>query len=238
MISIDEFLLIGNARTAAQDLVIALNNAVLFPLIALLSAVAMVVFLYGAFEYVRNSASQEGRTTGQRHLLFGVVGLLVMFSAFTILQIAAGTFGITNIDRAGMESGDLSDTRPRLPPSPVSPSVSDTPGTGFDSPSTDGTSDVYESSFEEPDTSSTGLPSQPGDDYDTLPSTDTADPSDVIHTYNFIEGDRDMVENYANGCLADRGCIVEAAEADCESRPGNTILQQTDDSWQCIERNY
>ena len=79
---------------AAQDLVFRINDVFLFPLIALLSAVAFIVFLYGAFAYVRNAASQEGRQTGQRHLLYGLVGLLVMFSAFTILQIAAGTFGI------------------------------------------------------------------------------------------------------------------------------------------------
>lgn len=85
---------------AAQDLVTRINDVFLFPLIALLSAVAFIVFLYGAFEYVRNSASQEGRQTGQRHLLYGVIGLLVMFSAYTILQIAAGTFGVSVGDGA------------------------------------------------------------------------------------------------------------------------------------------
>ena len=121
---------------AAQDLVFRINDVFLFPLIALLSAVAFIVFLYGAFAYVRNAASQEGRQTGQRHLLYGLVGLLVMFSAFTILQIAAGTFGIetgppTSSVRpeARPESSDRAPTssvRPEARPESAAETESDT----------------------------------------------------------------------------------------------------------------
>lgn len=82
------------AASAAQCLVDKVNDAILFPLIALMMAIAFLVFLYGGFEYVRNAASDSDRAKGQQHLLWGVIGMFVMISAYSILSIAAGTFGL------------------------------------------------------------------------------------------------------------------------------------------------
>ncbi len=82
------------AQIEAQCLVDKVNDAILFPLIALLMAVAFLIFLWGGFEFVRNSDSEAGREKGKTHLLFGVIGMLVMLSAYAILNIAAGTFGL------------------------------------------------------------------------------------------------------------------------------------------------
>ncbi len=80
----------------AQRLVGKINDAILFPLIALMMAIAFIVFLYGAFEYVKNANNETARETGRNHLLYGVIGMLVMLSAMAILQMAAGTFGLQN----------------------------------------------------------------------------------------------------------------------------------------------
>lgn len=76
----------------AQGFLQKINEHVLFPLITLMMAVALLVFLYGGFEYVKNAASDQGRETGRRHLMWGIIGMLVMLSAMAILRIAAGTF--------------------------------------------------------------------------------------------------------------------------------------------------
>ncbi len=78
----------------AQGFLDKINQAILYPLITLMMAVALLVFLYGLFEYVRNAESEQGRATGRQHILWGLVGLLVMISAMSILSIAAGTFGL------------------------------------------------------------------------------------------------------------------------------------------------
>lgn len=79
---------------AAQGFLTKINEAILYPLITLMMAVALLVFLYGCFEYVKNSTSDEGRTTGQRHIMWGIIGMLIMLSAYSILSIAAGTFSL------------------------------------------------------------------------------------------------------------------------------------------------
>jgi ABC-type thiamin/hydroxymethylpyrimidine transport system permease subunit len=80
--------------TAAQSFVETLNEVILFPLIALLMGVAFLVFLYGAAEYVRGANNPSAREQGAKHITYGIIGLVVMVSAWAILNLAAGTFGL------------------------------------------------------------------------------------------------------------------------------------------------
>lgn len=80
--------------TVAKTFLAKLNSAIIFPLITLLMAVALVVFLYGCFEFVVGANDESARTKGKAHILWGIIGFLVMVSAYAILSIAAGTFGI------------------------------------------------------------------------------------------------------------------------------------------------
>lgn len=81
---------------AAASFVTKFNNVILFPTIALLSAVAFLVFLWGCAEYFFNAANETARQQGVKHIMWGIIGLVVMFSAFAILKIAATTFGLGN----------------------------------------------------------------------------------------------------------------------------------------------
>ncbi len=82
------------AAQEAGNFVGKFNAIILFPAIAILSSVAFLVFLYGAAEYVMNSGSDQGRQQGVKHITFGIIGLLVMVSAYALLTIATGTFGL------------------------------------------------------------------------------------------------------------------------------------------------
>lgn len=88
------------ARELALDFMKKINDAVLYPLIMLLMAVALLWFLYGAFKYIRKSDSPGERETGRKHMIYGIIGLLVMTTALGILTIAANTFGLPDPDRA------------------------------------------------------------------------------------------------------------------------------------------
>ena len=80
---------------AAQSIVTRIENAILFPLITFMLALALLYFLWGAYEFVLHADNESDRTTGKRHMMYGIIGMLVMVSALAILTIAAGTFGIT-----------------------------------------------------------------------------------------------------------------------------------------------
>lgn len=84
------------AQIAAQGFLTKINEAILYPLIVFMLALALLVFLYGAFEYVKGASNDGDRETGRRHLLYGTIGMLVMLSAISLLSIAAGTFQLEN----------------------------------------------------------------------------------------------------------------------------------------------
>lgn len=77
---------------AASSLVAQINNLIVFPLISLLLAVAVLVFVWGGFQYLFNADDPAARKQGQRHILFGLIGIVVMIAAYTILSIALRTF--------------------------------------------------------------------------------------------------------------------------------------------------
>jgi lysylphosphatidylglycerol synthetase-like protein (DUF2156 family) len=70
-----------------------INTVIVNPLILLMFAAAVLVFLYGVFEYVKDSDSEEARSTGRNHILWGVVGMFIMISVFSIMDIIMNTIG-------------------------------------------------------------------------------------------------------------------------------------------------
>ncbi len=84
----------SNHVQAAQTVLGKIESAILFPLMALMVAVAMLMFIWGGFEFVMNADSDQGRETGKKHMLYGVIGLLIIISAYAILKVALNTFGV------------------------------------------------------------------------------------------------------------------------------------------------
>jgi TRAP-type C4-dicarboxylate transport system permease small subunit len=78
----------------AHNFVGSINEYILVPLIQLMMAIALLVFIWGGFQYVRGSADPAARLEGRRHLLWGVIGFTVMVSAYAILTVASNTVGV------------------------------------------------------------------------------------------------------------------------------------------------
>lgn len=86
----------ANQEVVAQaaGFVDTLNREILFPFIYLLMAGAFLVFVWGCAEYVFNAANDQAREKGMKHITYGLFGLLIMISAWSILALVAGTFGL------------------------------------------------------------------------------------------------------------------------------------------------
>jgi len=63
------------------------------PIITLMVGVAVIYFLWGVFDFVRNADSPEERKKGGMHMLFGAIGLFIMSTAYGVLNIILGTIG-------------------------------------------------------------------------------------------------------------------------------------------------
>lgn len=70
---------------------------VINPIILLLSAGAFVVFLWGVFEFIKGAGDEGKREEGRRAIFWGLIGLVIIFGAYGIINLALGTFGISPI---------------------------------------------------------------------------------------------------------------------------------------------
>jgi len=80
-----------------KALVGKIEDAILNPLIILLFALALVYFLWGVFEFIKGADSEDARKIGKSHIVWGIVGMAIMFSVLSIKKIIENTvdgFGI------------------------------------------------------------------------------------------------------------------------------------------------
>ena len=64
---------------------------ILAPLVWIFFGLATIYFLWGVFEFIRDYDNPEARGKGAQHMLWGVIGMFIMFSAFGIMNLIAAT---------------------------------------------------------------------------------------------------------------------------------------------------
>lgn len=68
------------------------------PLILLLAGAAFIVFVWGIFEFIVHAGDETKREEGRRAIMWGIVGLVIIFGVYGILNVALGTFGLPPIE--------------------------------------------------------------------------------------------------------------------------------------------
>ncbi|MEK7538245.1 MAG: hypothetical protein AAB552_00195 [Patescibacteria group bacterium] len=61
------------------------------PIIFFLVGLAVLYFLWGLFMFVKNQDSEDAQTEGKSHMVWGVIGVFIMFAVYGILDIIANT---------------------------------------------------------------------------------------------------------------------------------------------------
>lgn len=74
------------------------NAAIINPLILLVFAVAFLVFAWGIFQFLANASEGSKREEGKQKILYGLIGMFIMFSAYGLIRLTLGTFGINQPD--------------------------------------------------------------------------------------------------------------------------------------------
>ncbi len=69
-------------------------KAIVSPIIQVVFFVAMLVFVWGVFTLIKNGDDPAERETGQRHILWGVIGMFIMVSVYGIIRVIANTLNV------------------------------------------------------------------------------------------------------------------------------------------------
>lgn len=71
-----------------------INQFILNPLIVLMFVVALLVFFWGLVEFIYKAGSDDGRDTGKRNMLWGIIGMFIMVAVYGIIRLILDTFGL------------------------------------------------------------------------------------------------------------------------------------------------
>lgn len=70
-----------------------ISTEILNPLIAIMFAVATLYFFYGVARYIWSPDDEKKREEGRRAMLWGIVGMFIMTSVFSIMSFIISTIG-------------------------------------------------------------------------------------------------------------------------------------------------
>ncbi|PIP55935.1 MAG: hypothetical protein COX06_00505 [Candidatus Zambryskibacteria bacterium CG22_combo_CG10-13_8_21_14_all_42_17] len=78
-----------------SDFLNKINQFILNPIVYLAFAVAFMVFFWGIFEFIRSQTADDKREEGKRKIFWGLFGMFIMFSAYGLIRLILGTFGVS-----------------------------------------------------------------------------------------------------------------------------------------------
>lgn len=72
--------------------IIYVINSILVPV---LMAIAFIVFLYGIFKYfILHGAEEEERKEGRQYAIWGIIGFVVIFTIWGLVNLVGSTLGL------------------------------------------------------------------------------------------------------------------------------------------------
>ncbi|MCX6751654.1 MAG: hypothetical protein NT161_02725 [Candidatus Nomurabacteria bacterium] len=82
------------ANPKFQDLLIYVVCIINKSVIPLIIALALVMFIWGVVQYVINDQEEAKRAKGRQFMIWGIIGLTIMFAVWGLVKILGTTFGI------------------------------------------------------------------------------------------------------------------------------------------------
>lgn len=73
------------------------------PIIMLLAAGALIVFMWGVFEFIKGAGDEQKREEGRSAIMWGMIGLVIIFGAYGLINLVLGTFGLDEIQKGQFE---------------------------------------------------------------------------------------------------------------------------------------
>lgn len=63
------------------------SDAIINPLIILVFSIAFLVFIFGIVQFINSETADNARDEGKRKIVWGLVGMTIMFSAYGIIRL-------------------------------------------------------------------------------------------------------------------------------------------------------
>ncbi len=80
-----------------DTLIYRLSTQIINPVIIFMMALAILIFIWGIIEFLMSQGGGEEKAiaSGKQHIVWGLVGLVIMVGVFGIMRLIINTFGLT-----------------------------------------------------------------------------------------------------------------------------------------------
>lgn len=82
------------SNPAISTLITKIIDVIVTPLITFLFFLTMLIFVWGVFGLISKGDDSTARQEGQRHILWGTVGMSIMVSVYGIIRLIGSTVGV------------------------------------------------------------------------------------------------------------------------------------------------
>lgn len=69
-------------------------NVIIVPIIEGLFIFTLLIFTWGVVELIMHADEDKAREKGRQHILWGVIGIAIMVSAFGLIRLIGNTIGV------------------------------------------------------------------------------------------------------------------------------------------------
>ena len=83
----------AGADSVVNSIVPKIVANIVTPLVELLFALTVLLFVWGLFGFFINGDDTTKREEGRQHILWGVVGMVIMVSVYGIIRLVANSVG-------------------------------------------------------------------------------------------------------------------------------------------------
>lgn len=77
---------------ANQEIITKLKDKILWPIEGFLIVLATLLFLWGVVDFIAGASSEDKRTVGKRHMIWGILGLVIILGVRGIARIMCNFF--------------------------------------------------------------------------------------------------------------------------------------------------
>lgn len=83
----------GNVDDTVNTIVSKITAHIVIPAVQFVFALAVVLFIWGLMGFFMGGDDSTKRQEGQRHILWGTIGMAIMVSVYGIIRFVASTVG-------------------------------------------------------------------------------------------------------------------------------------------------
>lgn len=84
--------LLAFAQIITIEGIIIRLNSIITTIIPFIIGLAVLVILWGVFNYIAGAGDEEKRAEAKQYVIWGIIGLFVMVSIWGLVQVLEGTF--------------------------------------------------------------------------------------------------------------------------------------------------